>query len=168
MPGAGVTGPQARHEFVAGELIMFYLVYLSAAATPLSHAELVALLAQSRASNRAAGITGLLLYHDGSFLQVLEGEREVVEDLFSRIAHDPRHRSVMRLLSGQSEQRLFPDWTMAFIDSRDPQTWPAGYNPLLNEPLRAADCTRCPEKVRSLVLSFTRGIRRRIGAAALW
>jgi hypothetical protein len=35
----------------------------------------------------------------------------------------------MRLLSGQSQQRLFPDWTMAFIDSRDPQTWPAGYNP---------------------------------------
>ncbi len=60
------------------------------------------------------GITGLLLYHDGNFLQILEGEAEKVQATFARIAANPRHRNLQRLPPVSVHTRLFPDWSMGF------------------------------------------------------
>ncbi|WP_157271024.1 BLUF domain-containing protein [Azohydromonas aeria] len=91
------------------------LVYISMASglgpTP---AELRALLAQSVRHNPAAGITGMLLYAHGGYMQLLEGEGAAVEGLFARIRRDPRHSRVTTLLHGPTEARSFPQWAMAF------------------------------------------------------
>jgi hypothetical protein len=97
---------------------MLQVVYASAALAPLSELELTQLLMRARANNTRRGITGLLLYIDGSFLQVLEGEDHVVEALLERIARDPRHDRVSILLRRPIEQRHYAEWAMGFVSPK--------------------------------------------------
>lgn len=91
------------------------------------------MLVVSRRNNQLAGVTGLLLHHDGNFIQVLEGEEAAVERVFARVMADPRHRGVQRLFSEEREVRDFRDWSMAFRNLSDP-TFHAmsGFSELLN------------------------------------
>jgi hypothetical protein len=91
-----------------------YLVYSSTATRALPDEELIALLDQSRRSNALGGITGMLLYKSGRFLQVLEGDERAVQSLFGKIRSDPRHTAVRTLLVGEAEERQFPTWSMGF------------------------------------------------------
>jgi hypothetical protein len=93
-----------------------YLVYMSHAVRPLSAEELVDLLRVSRRNNLARGVTGMLLYRDALFVQLIEGPLAEVEGLMATIAQDQRHHRVRVLIQGDLEARLFPDWTMAFRD----------------------------------------------------
>jgi Sensors of blue-light using FAD len=93
------------------------LVYLSEAVGHLSHLELAELLAKSRANNFTLGITGMLLFKQGRFLQALEGKRDDVMTLYRKIGKDFRHRKVIMLSSETITHRNFPDWTMGFYDS---------------------------------------------------
>lgn len=68
----------------------------------------------ARSVNPGLGITGALITRDGMFIQVLEGPSENVRPLFEKISHDPRHSNVIKVLSEQVDQRLFPDWSMAY------------------------------------------------------
>jgi hypothetical protein len=92
----------------------FQLVYISSATRPLSDADLEDLLGEARIRNRAFDITGMLIYDDASFIQVLEGGEEVVERLYQRIARDPRHRDLEVLLRGRLQARQFAGWSMGF------------------------------------------------------
>ncbi len=85
------------------------IVYLSASRALLDPPAVEALLAVSRRNNAERGITGLMLYHDGSFLQVIEGPKAQVQALYARIAADPRHCQVIEMVSGPAESRAFPD-----------------------------------------------------------
>jgi hypothetical protein len=78
--------------------------------------ELLTLLRQSRASNAAHNITGLLLYaSDGRFMQMLEGEQATVHALYHhRIAQDPRHFDCRVLREGPCQERTFDSWAMGF------------------------------------------------------
>lgn len=71
------------------------------------------LVAQAAESNRIAGITGVLLYDGGNFLQILEGEPATVDALFARICQDTRHHHVKLIERVGIEQRNFADWSMA-------------------------------------------------------
>ena len=71
-------------------------------------------LLQGNGINSATAITGMLLYKDGNFMQVLEGEEEAVRRVYARIGHDPRHRGLLTLLAGTQDERQFPDWSMGF------------------------------------------------------
>ncbi|MDJ0754649.1 MAG: BLUF domain-containing protein [Ardenticatenaceae bacterium] len=93
---------------------MFYLVYSSSATELLTEEQLLELLHQSRIYNEKVGITGMLLYKDGNFFQVLEGEKHEVEKLYDKICRDVRHHNLILLITGTEEERKFPDWTMAF------------------------------------------------------
>lgn len=93
---------------------MLSLTYFSTSTGPLGKDELVDLLARSRSNNEKVGLTGLLLYSDGSFVQTLEGPDHVVDEAFRRIAGDVRHRSVSVALREQVTERFFPDWSMGF------------------------------------------------------
>ncbi|TGD98330.1 BLUF domain-containing protein [Methylobacterium nonmethylotrophicum] len=73
------------------------------------------ILATSQANNRAAGVTGALMFNGGAFAQVLEGPRAGVEDTFERIQRDERHGDVTVLQCSPIEERGFPDWSMAFV-----------------------------------------------------
>jgi len=99
---------------------MFHqLLYVSVEKHPFTKAELVSLLAQSRAKNEKLGITGLLLYYKRHFLQVLEGEKEAAFDLFRLIRKDERHSSVILFWDQPIEKRSFADWTMALVNLND-------------------------------------------------
>lgn len=97
---------------------MLQVVYASAALAPLSELQLTQLLMSARANNTRQGVTGLLLYVEGSFLQVLEGEDRVVEALLERIARDPRHDRVSILLRRPIEQRQYAEWAMGFVSPK--------------------------------------------------
>ena len=90
------------------------MVYISKEVHKFTDEELVDLLKKSRQNNVALGITGMLLYKSGKFLQVLEGETDVVEQLFDRIRNDPRHHAFIPLSIVPVKQREFGDWSMAF------------------------------------------------------
>lgn len=95
------------------------LVYSSIATQPLVEQDLIDLLHSSRQTNGASGITGLLLYRMGRFLQVLEGPEQVVRDRMRSIADDPRHGEVRILLDERRQHRQFPNWTMGFEPTGD-------------------------------------------------
>lgn len=91
------------------------LVYGSAAKRLMLDEELLTLLNKARENNTEKEITGLLLYRDATFIQVLEGERNRVEDLFDVIKRDPRHYGVTTILKRSIEKREFSEWWMGFI-----------------------------------------------------
>jgi len=93
---------------------MHHIIYMSRAATELKPTDLAALLVQSRRNNEQAGITGALVYGDGQFMQVLEGDEAAVMDCYQRIAQDPRHDAVFKLADKAIEERYFVNWSMAF------------------------------------------------------
>lgn len=93
------------------------LLYASRAATPpLSGATIDGILAQSRAHNPAHGITGMLCFSDDLFLQVLEGGRDAVCELFNAIVRDARHREVRILCFEEIGERRFANWTMGHVN----------------------------------------------------
>lgn len=77
-------------------------------------AQIPAILASSVRHNSEDGITGMLLYSQGNFLQVLEGEREVVERTYARICQDVRHRNTVMLTEEEVTERHFADWRMGY------------------------------------------------------
>lgn len=89
------------------------LIYLSSAWDQFQPGELASLLDVARRNNIREGLTGLLLYHDGSFMQVLEGDGEAVDRIFRTIRKDGRHNRVLVLSQTEGVTRLFPDWAMA-------------------------------------------------------
>lgn len=90
-------------------------VYVSAAQALFDDQQLSALLTQSRRDNRARGITGMLLYVDGNFMQALEGEHAIVEALLQKISRDPRHKRIVTLYHAPIPERNFPDWSMGLV-----------------------------------------------------
>ena len=78
--------------------------------------DLVRLLSQSRRRNCRRGITGMLLYKDCHFMQVLEGDERDVLDVFGDIRKDQRHKSVDTLRIEYIQCRNFPNWSMGFVN----------------------------------------------------
>jgi len=95
---------------------LIQLIYASAATKLFTPAELRELLRLARIKNQRLDITGMLLYHQGSFLQVLEGPVSAVNLLLTTIEQDRRHDKVMLLLRREIEARNFADWKMGFVD----------------------------------------------------
>jgi hypothetical protein len=93
---------------------MEYIVYVSTAKRLMNEEELLDILTVSRTKNKINNITGMLLYAQGTFIQVLEGEKENLDDLFQSIEKDNRHKNIIKLITGVITQRNFSDWTMAF------------------------------------------------------
>lgn len=90
------------------------LAYTSIASHHMTHEELLTLLSQSRKNNLPTDITGMLLYMEGCFFQVLEGEVDQLERLYEKISKDPRHHDVMKLILEPIETRSFSNWSMGF------------------------------------------------------
>ena len=109
---------------------MFHLVYSSTAVAPFSASELLAGLTLYRAKNLRLGITGLLIYRQGEFMQALEGEEATVRALFATIRDDPRHQHVHLLVGLKVPKRYFPRWSMGFKNLEETEAIAApGYTP---------------------------------------
>ncbi|MES1176481.1 MAG: BLUF domain-containing protein [Myxococcales bacterium] len=121
---------------------MHQVVYSSAAITPFSEAQLTELLSRARVNNEQMGVSGMLLYHEGSFLQVLEGEPSVLERLFAIISSDKRHHRVVRLLRQEVHERHFGGWRMGFASMKNLPANVPGYSDYLRlrgNPVEAAN-----------------------------
>ena len=135
----------------------FFLVYASIANEDFSPEQLLELLAVSRRNNERSGITGMLLYKERRFLQVLEGEEAAVRATYARIERDPRHRDVVLLITDEEQEREFAEWSMAFqeIDDATARDTP-GFSPFLGTELSAQEFKDDPSRARQLLRIFRR------------
>jgi Sensors of blue-light using FAD len=92
------------------------LMYASRAVDAVDQDALVAILRKSKTNNPSCGVTGVLCYSGGIFLQVLEGGRSAVNRLYSRIVTDPRHSQVELLSYEEIGERRFAGWAMGQVD----------------------------------------------------
>ncbi len=99
---------------MAPEPGLITVAYVSSATHELSREELSQILAISRERNAPDGITGLLLYCDGNFIQVLEGPEAAIRATVDRIRRDPRHHQFTLLLDQPIGERAFAGWAMGF------------------------------------------------------
>lgn len=95
------------------------VAYLSTAIGVLRADELDRIYLRAKAANAGAGITGLMLFHEGVFLQVLEGPAAGVASLMERIRRDKRHAGIVVLENGAVSERAFPDSPMQFVAARN-------------------------------------------------
>jgi hypothetical protein len=92
------------------------LLYASRSAQVLTPEVIEDILASSRKSNPALGVTGLLCHSGDIFMQVLEGGRDAVSQLYSKISTDPRHKEVVLLHFEEITERRFAGWTMGQVN----------------------------------------------------
>ena len=88
------------------------IVYISAATSDFREDDLDAMLATARRNNGASGITGMLLYAEGAFIQVLEGETEALDTTMERIRRNPLHRHILEIHRAEISERSFSGWAM--------------------------------------------------------
>jgi len=130
------------------------VVYVSTAATSFEASQLGDLLAQSRTANAAKGLTGLLLYRGGRFIQVLEGPRPTVLDLVETLRRDPRHVDMRVLLNEGIDRRSYSEWTMGYEPIDAPGTpAPEGFRDTFDD-LESDDDSVTARAVRELTVWF--------------
>ena len=105
--------------------MLYQLVYSSVPAGRMMKSHLYMILRQARLNNKLSNVTGLLVFVDGMFLQVLEGEESAVKNIFEKIKSDKRHSHISILFESNVEERAFPNWEMAYASpsARDLATW---------------------------------------------
>ena len=91
------------------------IIYASAATVDFNKDDIRRLLERSRTHNKAHNISGMLLYYNRSFFQIIEGPEDEIEKLYKRIEKDNRH-NLVKLITEEIPQRDFKDWTMGFAD----------------------------------------------------
>lgn len=138
---------------------MIRLVYVSSATKEMSQEELVALLQQSREKNKEKNLTGMLLYANGNFFQILEGEEQDVIALYNKIIEDERHRNCFEIDQSEITERTFGDWSMGFkyltIEDRDSLE---GYTQFLDKKMQPHEFAANPSDVIDLLYNFKQNI----------
>jgi hypothetical protein len=97
------------------------IIYTSQASEQFNKRNLLDLLHTSRGYNTIDNISGLLMHRNGYFLQIIEGEQDVVENLFQRLSNDTRHKNIKMILDRTVESRLFSNWAMGCADFDEPE-----------------------------------------------
>lgn len=105
--------------------MLYQLMYSSQSTSEPSMDALKLLLERARSQNAARNVTGALFFVDGVFVQILEGERDVVKQLVAQIGQDPRHRELTVITERLIVQRVFTAWRMAWIspDANQVAAW---------------------------------------------
>ncbi|MCA8974921.1 MAG: BLUF domain-containing protein [Planctomycetes bacterium] len=141
---------------------LLQLIYASASNVEFAEAELIELLQKSRRKNVQVDISGVLLYHAGAFVQVIEGPPAEVERLFASIKTDARHGDITLLDRRRVEERSFADWAMGFVrptkadfERVDGLLW------FFDDDNLAARWTNDPDRARCVLLAFRDGLYRR-------
>jgi hypothetical protein len=100
---------------------MYRLVYVSTAKEGIGPNEVGDILDVSVSNNHERLLTGFLAHNGRYFMQALEGEREEVDDIYSRIVADNRHFGVVQIIGEEIAERAFPDWSMNYFRADDPK-----------------------------------------------
>jgi len=93
---------------------MIHIIYASVETQDFSSAQLTELLQKARVKNEDLHLTGMLLYSDGNFFQVLEGEPDSVDGMYKKLQLDKRHRQLTMIVREPIAKRYFADWSMGF------------------------------------------------------
>jgi len=127
------------------------ICYISDSMNNESLKNLEDLYLKARTNNSKNNITGILIYLDRNFLQVLEGEEEIVDDTFKKISTDSRHKNIFNIIDTTIEQRIFEDYNFGFTTINDKKEL-TNLVEYLNW-LKNADCN-CATKVIKMVENF--------------
>ncbi|MFP7761148.1 BLUF domain-containing protein [Marisediminicola sp. LYQ134] len=131
------------------------VVYTSFGDHEFDEEQLGGLLRQSRRNNAESGITGMLLYRGGRFLQVLEGPRDAVRSLLATIGEDSRHRGMRVLFEEALTERHFAEWTMGHARVSEPAgEAPPGFRSTFHDLDDPTDLDSTMRAVRELSLWF--------------
>ena len=136
---------------------LIQLIYVSNAQHEVAAGELERILEASARNNAAHSITGMLLYANGSFLQILEGEAAAVDETFERVSQDPRHTNIFLLEREAIGERSFARWSMGFkrLDAADIAAHPA-YAAFFEHGFNAADFGGRPGLAVEMLNDFAR------------
>ncbi len=134
---------------------MHQMIYISKSVKPMLNAELEDLLVVCRANNMQQKITGMLLYADQQFIQVLEGEQNVVEALYEKIAKDERHSNAEIVLQRTIESREFSKWAMGFRSIEgDEDNYKQFYESFFNNDFAEKSLSESGGLAHELLISF--------------
>lgn len=98
---------------------MYQLNYRSESIPELESKDLADILEEANARNSEKNITGCLIYHEKSFVQILEGNKIDVLEIYEKITTDKRHHKVTLLWENDVESRYFTEWNMAYHQPED-------------------------------------------------
>ena len=88
------------------------LIYTSKRSEPITEQDVKEILRSSRKNNKALDVTGILIYTEKRFLQVLEGQRDTLTKMYEKIKKDKRHTTSILRFSEPVKVRYFEDWDM--------------------------------------------------------
>jgi hypothetical protein len=106
---------------------IYCLVFTSVATRKVSDEDLKGLLVKSRQNNLALNITGMLLYLDPYFMQILEGDESIIDEKFKKILNNEMHHKVSLIYKKPIKERSFSKWTMGF-NKIETQYFEGAYN----------------------------------------
>jgi hypothetical protein len=131
-------------------------IYASAAGRDFECEKLLELLQAARENNARLGLTGMLLYAEGSFFQVLEGPVDVVDALYTKIERDRRHCQVTQIIREPIPRRYFDAWTMGFYKvTREELAGLSGVNDFFDQEATLVNIDAC--RAKKLLASFRDG-----------
>lgn len=135
---------------------LMHIIYASRSTIDFSNDDILDLLAVARKRNKESNITGMLLFDQGSFLQVLEGEEHVVNELFNKISQDSRHGGIVKIISEAIPKRHFNNWSMGYASiSRAELEQIEGMNDFFAESHCLADVDR--SRAKKILTAFAQG-----------
>ena len=133
----------------------YQIIYSSESATPMQTDDLEEILGQARRNNAENGITGALVYVDGVFLQIIEGDSPTSQQLMAKIATDVRHETMTVLKAGEVSAPMFADWKMAYVSATAAQVakW-AGLSEVTSIPEILTDMRAAPDAATRVAQSI--------------
>ena len=133
---------------------MLQVLYFSSAVDALSAEDLDLLLAQAQQNNQSKNITGMLLYAEGAFFQVLEGPDDTVRALLATLEQDPRHTGMITMHERAITKRDFPDWSMGYKRTEQLSDLPSAFFDLSKSALRKKTSPDLSNEVLLLMSTF--------------
>ena len=101
--------------------MLYTLCYVSSCKDSLTAKDLEHLFHVNKRNNIDHNVSGILIYNSGNFLQILEGDENMVKALFKKIKRDARHSSLITLINNSIDERIFHDYDSGFIHFEDPK-----------------------------------------------
>jgi len=136
--------------------VVYQLIYSSAVSPSLSDDTMVKIAQHAQKANSKIGVTGMMVCHQGSILQVLEGNKEVVETLYKKICNDNRHTQVLLLIRRETDKREFADWAMGFKRLPDEDITDPNLTPLLAKTYKDVFPDNASTVLKTISKSFAR------------
>jgi hypothetical protein len=133
---------------------VFHLLYISEQSPIFTSLDMKVILEKSHHNNPKYGLTGILIKNGPFFIQLLEGKKESVLKTYDKISLDLRHTKVRTLMTTMDSLRIFPDWSMGFVEGSTEQLKMDELIPLIHEDIIKKEDTRA--RILSVLRKFNR------------